>query len=133
RDGLADHPWCEMLGLELMLVNAAARCGNCRSRLRNGLARRQRLAGIGHAIVFVLDGQSGTSTQPDIADRLVPDRKPEALEFLVFVTNFVLFRPERRLLRGLGFDTRNCEVGSVHPHFTAIDILAPGFWAYPKQ
>src|ERR1700751_1927074 len=89
--------------------------------------------GISHAIVLVLDGQGGASSQPNLADRLIPGRKPEGLDLLVFVMNFALLRPERRVLGRFTFNAGDGEIGSVHPYLATIDVVTPGLRADPQH
>jgi hypothetical protein len=59
-----------------------------------------RLAGVGHAIVVVLDRQGGAPSQPNVTDRLIPCRKPERSDLLIFVVNLTLLRPDDGLWAG---------------------------------
>jgi len=42
-------------------------------------------------------------------------------------------RPERGILGRFGVNLGDCEIGSVDPHFAAIDILASGFRVHRKN
>src|SRR5271169_3349877 len=102
------------------------------------LARRPRLrlawlAGIGYAIVLVIDGQGGAASQADVADRLVPDRQPKSLDLLGFVVNLAFLDPERRVLRGLSLNVGDGEVGGVDPHLAAIEVFAARLRADPQH
>src|SRR5580698_6767209 len=81
--------------------------------------------GRSHVIVLVLDGQGGASSQPDVTHRFIPRRQPEGSDLFIFVMNFTLLRPERRILDRFGFEMSDGEIGSIHPHGASIHVFAP--------
>src|SRR5580698_9745866 len=92
-----------------------------------------RLGSAGNMVFLVVDGQGSTPSQANVTYRLIPDRKPKSSKLLIFVTNFVLLRPERRVLRRLGLDAGYGKVASIHPHFSTMDVLAFRFRSHPQH